>query len=293
LPFRIAHSGNTFTERLMTRLTLDRTYRFAALALMLTFGAAPAQAQGATATGRSYTLNGIEMYVETHGSGDPLVLLHGFGGAGAMWGTMVQELATQYRVIVPDLRGHGRSTNPSRQFTHRQSALDVLALMDSLGITRFKAMGISTGGMTLLHVATREPSRIEAMVLIGATIYFPEQARVIMRASTVDRLRPADYERGRRIHARGDEQTRELEEQFHAFKDSYDDMNFTRPFLSTISARTLIVHGDRDEFFPVEIPLEMYRGIPNAELWIIPGGYHVPIFDPAVPFVARARAFLK
>lgn len=252
-----------------------------------------ASAASAQTTGRSYTLNGIEMHVESHGQGEPLVLLHAFGASGAMWGEMVRELATQYRVIVPDLRGHGRSTNPSQQFTHRQSARDVLALMDSLGITRFKAMGISTGGMTLLHVATSEPSRVEAMVLIGATIYFPEQARAIMRASTVDRLRAADYERGRQIHARGDAQTRELEAQFHAFKDSYDDMNFTGPYLSTITARTLIVHGDRDEFFPVEIALEMYRGIPNAQLWLIPGGRHVPIFAAAVPFVATARSFLK
>lgn len=267
--------------------------RLGLIFLTAVLGASGVHAQGTALTGRSYALNGIEMYVESHGEGEPLVLLHGFGGAGSMWGSMVAELATQYRVIVPDLRGHGRSTNPSQQFTHRQSAQDVLALVDSLGIDRFKAMGISTGGMTLLHVATREPSRVEAMVLIGATIYFPEQAREIMRISTVDRLRPADYERGRRIHARGDEQTRELEAQFHAFKDSYDDMNFTGPYLSTITARTLIVHGDRDEFFPVEIPLEMYRGIPNAQLWIIPGGKHVPIFMPGVPFVATARAFLN
>lgn len=267
--------------------------RTAFLLLTLALGAAGAQAQGTAATGRTYALNGIEMYVESHGAGEPLVLIHGFGAAGAMWGSMVSELATQYRVIVPDLRGHGRSTNPSREFTFRQSALDIMALMDSLGVDRFKAMGISAGGMTLLHVATREPSRVEAMVLIGAATYFPEQARVIMRASTVDRLRPADYERGRQLHARGDEQTRELEAQFHGFKDSYDDVNFTLPYLSQITARTLIVHGDRDEFFPVEIPMEMYRGIPNSQLWIIPGGGHVPIFEPGVEFVTTVRAFLK
>ena len=70
-------------------------------------------------------------------------------------------------------------------------------------------------------------------------------------------------------------------------------MNFTRPYLSTVSARTLIVHGDRDQFFPVEIPLEMYRSIPNAQLWIIPQGGHVPIFDPLVPFAPTALRFLN
>jgi hypothetical protein len=97
----------------------------------------------------------------------------------------------------------------------------------------------------------------------------------------------------RRVHKHGDEQIRALRQQFHDFKDSYDDMNFTGPYLSTITARTLIVHGDRDEFFPVSIPVEMYRSIPNAALWIVPSGGHVPIFDPKVPFVATALDFLS
>jgi pimeloyl-ACP methyl ester carboxylesterase len=73
---------------------------------------------------------------------------------------------------------------------------------------------------------------------------------------------------------------------------SYDDMNFTRPYLSTITARTLIIHGDRDRFFPVEIPVEMYQSIPNSALWIIPNGGHVPIHGGRVPFVSKAVEFL-
>jgi pimeloyl-ACP methyl ester carboxylesterase len=76
-------------------------------------------------------------------------------------------------VIIPDLRGHGWSTNPAKTFTHRQSAADVLALLDHLALKRVRAMGISTGGMTLLHVATRQTDRIDAMVLIGADVILP------------------------------------------------------------------------------------------------------------------------
>jgi pimeloyl-ACP methyl ester carboxylesterase len=148
-------------------------------------------------------------------------------------------------------------------------------------------MGISTGGMTLLHMATQQASRVQAMVLIGATIYFPEQAREIMRRATVESLTPRMYEQRRQYHKHGDEQIKALQQQFHQFKDSYDDMNFTGPYLSTITARTLIVHGDRDQFFPVSIPVEMYRSIPNSALWIIPRGGHVPIFDPAIPFTGN------
>lgn len=246
----------------------------------------------ASAPGATVTLDGLEMYYEISGRGESLLLLHGFNASGRVWDKFIPELSRRFRVIVPDLRGHGRSTNPQNQFTHRQSAKDVFGFLDKLGITRLKAMGISTGGMTLIHMATQQPDRVEAMVLIGATIYFPEQARAIMRRSTVESLAAADYERLRRIHTHGDEQIRSLRQQFNAFKDSYDDMNFTGPLLSTITARTLIIHGDRDEFFPVAIPVEMYRSIPRAALWIVPNGGHVPIHDPKVPFLVTTEAFL-
>ena len=98
--------------------------------------------------------------------------------------------------------------------------------------------------------------------------------------------------------ARDDSQIRELAKQFGDFKDSYEDMNFTPPLLGTIKARTLIVHGDRDEFFPVSIPVEMYQAIRGSALWIIPNGDHVPIFgaharefqDVVLPFLRGERA---
>jgi len=239
--------------------------------------------------GRTVRVNDIEMYYEERGAGEPLVLMHGFGSCGKRWQPFAARLAEHFRLIIPDLRGHGRSTNPAGVFTHRQAAADVFALLDQLGVTRFRAMGTSTGGMTLLHMATRQPSRVEAMVLIGATHYFPEQARAIMRKVSERGTTPRD----RQCAARGDAQVRELSKQFGDFKDNYDDMNFTAPYLGTIKARTLIVHGDRDEFFPVSIPVEMYSAIPGSALWIIPQGGHVPIFgahsreflDVAVPFL--------
>jgi len=94
--------------------------------------------------------------------------------------------------------------------------------------------------------------------------------------------------------SRGDEQTREVLRQFNALKDNYDDMNFTEPYLSTITARTLIVHGDRDEFFPIHFAVGMYRAIPDAALWIIPNGGHVPILGELAPaFQDEALAFLE
>jgi pimeloyl-ACP methyl ester carboxylesterase len=237
-------------------------------------------AQVPAGRGATAHANDIDMYYEVRGTGEPLVLLHPWGACGAIWSSFADSLAAKYRLITIDMRGHGRSTNPAHAFTHRQSALDVLALLDQLGIQRFKAMGMSSGGMTLLHIATRQPNRVEAMVLIGATSSFPDQARAGMRMTTSLKALPPEVRAGyEHCAARGAPQSEELVAQFNGFKDSYDDMNFTAPYLGTIKARTLIVHGDRDPFFPVSIPIEMYHAIPNAALWIVPNGGHIPILD--------------
>lgn len=246
------------------------------------------------AHGHTAAINGMQMYYEVYGDGSPLVLLHGFFRSTLVWEPYLTELAAHFKLIVVDLRGHGRSTNPTGRFTHSQSARDLFALLDTLGIERFQAMGISSGGMTLLHMATQQPQRIEAMVLIGATAYFGAETRAIQRERTVESLSDEDWETLRQHHHYGDEQIRMLVNQFRGFADSYDDMNFTAPYLSTIRARTLIVHGDRDDHFPVAIPVEMYEAIPQAYLWIVPNGGHVPITgDRAQVFTQTVSEFLR
>lgn len=134
-------------------------------------------------------INGFQMYVEDRGNGEPLLLLHGGTGVGADWKLVFTGGdPAGFRVLVPDLRGHGRSTNPSRIFTFRQAARDVLTLLDRLGVRRVKAIGLSMGAKTLLHMATEQPGRIDAMVLASATPYFPSQARQAMARFSVDAL---------------------------------------------------------------------------------------------------------
>ena len=240
-------------------------------------------------------VNGFQMYYEERGVGDPLLLLHGGTGIGADW----QHVFTGgdpagFRVIVPDLRGHGRSTNPSRTFTFRQAARDVLALLDGLGVPRVKAIGLSMGAKTLLHMATQQPGRVDTMVLVSATPYFPAQVRAAMAQFTVDSFSGAEWETQRKRHVHGDDQIRMLYDQMRGLKDSHDDMAFTPPLLATIVARTLVVHGDRDPLYPVEMAMELFRSIPASHLWIVPNGGHGPIFGPMAPaFVQTALSFLR
>lgn len=240
-------------------------------------------------------INGMHMHYEIRGHGEPLLLLHGFMGIGTDWSHIFKDLQPRdgFQFIVPDLRGHGRSTNPSGVFTHRQSALDVFALLDHLQIDRCKAIGMSCGGNTLLHMATQQPVRIDAMVVISATSYFPKEARELMAQVTLDGKTEAEWQLLRNRHKLGDEQIRLLFTQGRAMKDSLDDVNFTPPLLSTIIARTLIVHGDRD-FYPVEIIADMHSAIRKSYLAVIPNGGHGPIFrEHTAYFLQIAWPFLR
>ena len=246
-------------------------------------------------------LNGISLHYELRGDGPPLLLLHGGTGCHADWAHAGREhFEREYRLILPDARSHGNSAVPDwnelpKTLTHRQCALDALALLDHLKIERCKAIGVSMGGNVLLHMATMQPERIEAMVIVSATPYFPEQARKIMAAVPAPNDQPAsEWERMRRAHKFGDDQIRALWQWGRSLKDSYDDMNFTPADLAKIRARTLIVQGDRDFLYPVEMSVEMYRAIPNSSLWIVTGGSHGPIFfDAAARFAETALAFLR
>ena len=114
-----------------------------------------------------------------------------------------------------------------------------------------------------------------------------------MAQFSADRLTDQEWKVMRHRHKHGDEQIQELYRLGNGFKDSNDDMNFTSPYLNLITAQSLIVHGDRDPFYPIEISLELFRSIRRSALWIVPNGSHVPIFGKqAEHFAETAIAFL-
>ncbi|SRR6266571_171291 len=239
-------------------------------------------------------VNGIELHWEEVGEGEPLLWLHGGMGCGADWQYIFPEPPPRYRLIAPDLRGHGASTNPSGAFTFRQCASDLRALLRHLHLPSVKAIGLSGGGIAALHMATAEPSCMKAMVLVSAPPYFPPQARSLQRQFSEAMVGDAEMERMRKRHPRGEPQLRQLIGIARGFADSYDDVNFTPPYLSTITADTLIVFGDRDPLYPVSLAFELHAAIPRSFLWVVPGGGHGPVFREAAPrFVETALSFLR
>lgn len=272
-------------------LLCKHLWAIGAVAALLICQAPPAQAGQSEET---VHLNGIDLRYRDVGTGEVLLLLHSFGSCASQWKLVEKELSAHYRLIIPDLREHGRSTDPENLFSMLQSAEDIAALLDHLQLRQIRAMGISAGGMTLLHLASRQPERVTAMVLIGVAPRFPEETRAIMRASIWDQLPQSTRDAYRPCAVRGEKQMKQLISKFHSFKDSYEDLSFTADSLALVRARTMIVNGDRDPYFPVELPVEIYRGISRSRLWIVPGGGHVPVFGRQLPeFLRVAQSFLS
>jgi pimeloyl-ACP methyl ester carboxylesterase len=246
-----------------------------ALVVALLAPAAIGAQEPVSSRGRFSEVNGARMYFEDHGSGDPLLLLHNFGATASVWQPYIADFSNRFRVIAWDMRGHGRSSTPDATdvFLHANAANDLLAIMDSLGIRKARAIGASAGGITLLHAATVAPERFEALVLVGAQIYYSQAVRKWIESAGPGEDNPELMKLYSQRH--GPERGRQVARQFWRFRNLYGDPAFTPDKLGQISARVLIVHGDND-FVPITQAWEMFNGISGSRLWIVPNGGHLP-----------------
>src|SRR3954454_499222 len=128
------------------------------------------QPTGPTVPGEYATVNGIRLYVETHGDGRPMILLHGGLGSGEMFSPILSSLAEQHRVISVDLQGHGRTADIDRPIDVRLMADDIAALIDHLELDPPDLVGYSLGGGVALHTAAKYPAEIRRLVVISANI---------------------------------------------------------------------------------------------------------------------------
>ena len=121
-----------------------------------------------TGTGQYVDLDGLHLYYEVHGSGRPLILLHGGLGSGEMFGPVIPALVAGGRqVIAPDLQGHGRTADIDRPLDIRLMADDISALIRHLELEKVDVMGYSLGGGTALFTAVKHPELVNRLVLVS------------------------------------------------------------------------------------------------------------------------------
>jgi len=124
----------------------------------------------AKGTGQYAEVNGINLYYETHGSGRPLVLLHGGLGSGEMFGPVLPTIAERHEVVVVDLQGHGRTADIDRPLDVRLMAGDIAALIDHLGLAAPDVVGYSLGGGVALQTAAKYPAKVRRLVMVSANL---------------------------------------------------------------------------------------------------------------------------
>jgi pimeloyl-ACP methyl ester carboxylesterase len=120
--------------------------------------------------GKYADVNGINLYYSVHGSGRPLILLHGGLMSSELFGPVIPMLAERHQVIAVDLQGHGRTADIDRPIDVRLMADDIAALIDHLGLDRPDVVGYSMGGGVALQTAVRHPAKVRRLVVVSANI---------------------------------------------------------------------------------------------------------------------------
>lgn len=218
-------------------------------------------------------VNGIDMYYEVYGEGEPLLLLHGWIQSSVFWSEYIPKYAQHFKVYAIDLRGHGRSSQVTPDFTIEKSSKDILSLLDYLQLKKVKAIGLSYGGLTLLKLASSNPGRIASMVLIGAWHDYNGGENSDDSTTFSYESLPSSFIDGlKEIHHHSESQIKAL------FDPNLDyQIKLSVRELKAINTKTLIVHGDRDEILGIDPALALYENLPYSALWIVPNTGHIAI----------------
>jgi pimeloyl-ACP methyl ester carboxylesterase len=255
---------------------------------------------------RNYALvNGINMYYEIHGTGQPLVLLHGaFSAIGTSFGALVPELAKTRQVVGFELQGHGRTADIDRPMTLEGMADDVAAAIRQLGLGPADLFGYSMGAAVALHVAIRHPEVVRKLVLASVSYQMSGIHPGLMDG--LGEMKPEMmhgspwHEEYMRIAPNPDNFARLFAKKTEMDRGIKD---IPAEAIRAIKAPTLLIVGDSDLIRP-EHAVEMFRllgggvfgdtpaGLPNSQLAVLPGTSHVTVVYQADLLLAMIPRFL-
>jgi pimeloyl-ACP methyl ester carboxylesterase len=212
-------------------------------------------------TGQYAEVNGVNLYFEIHGTGRPMILLHGGLGSGEMFGPTLPQLAERHQVILPDLQGHGRTADIDRPIDIRLMADDIAALIDHLGLDKPDVVGYSLGGGVALFTAVKHPDKVRRLVAASAHAWrsaippemLAQQAQVNAAAAEFMKDTPM-YELYQRVAPRPEDFPRLLDKVGESMAQDYDYSEEVR----SLQVPTLLVAADAD-MAPPSHYVEMFK----------------------------------
>jgi pimeloyl-ACP methyl ester carboxylesterase len=228
-------------------------------------------------------VNGLKMYYEIHGAGNPLVLIHGGGSTiQSTFGRVLHTFAKTHKVIAVELQAHGRTADIDKPLSFEKDADDVAALLKQLNIDKADIFGFSNGASTTLQFAIRHPD-LANKIIIASTFYNRNGAP----AWFWDFINKASFQGMPQLlkdaFLKVNPDTNALHRMYErdiARMQSFPDISQEQ--MKTIRAPALIITGDRDVTTP-EHAAEMHRLLINSRLAIIPGGHGEYIGEITTP----------
>jgi pimeloyl-ACP methyl ester carboxylesterase len=254
-------------------------------------------------TGMYIEANGLEVYYEDYGEGEPLMLIHGGTATSQSWASHLPAFTEHFEVFTPDSRGHGRTDNPTGELGYRVMADDLASLIDALGLQRPLVLGYSDGGQIALELGLRYPGLARALVLGGTQFRFSEAyleaVRSLLGITEGEELDTEKLEREQpewvaylceaHGHVYGPEYWRTYVKQIAALW--LRPLRYTPEDISAVTDPVLLLVGDRDGVCTEE-SVELFGVLPNAELAVAPASDHGFIEAKAGLFDALALDFL-
>ncbi|RON50073.1 alpha/beta fold hydrolase [Pseudomonas frederiksbergensis] len=250
---------------------------------------------------------GCNLHYEEYGHGTPLLLVHGLGSSTLDWEMQIPVLAARYRVIVPDVRGHGRSDKPRERYSIAGFSADLIALMEHLNLGPTHYVGLSMGGIIGFQLAVDQPQRLKSLCIVNS------QPQVKMQ-------KPSDYwwlakrwcmarllnmetigkALGRMLFPKPDQADlrQKIAERWakndkHAYLASFDALVGwgVQERLSRITCPTLVISADHD-YTPVSAKEDYVKLLPDARLVVIADSRHATPLDQPERFNQTLLEFL-
>lgn len=234
------------------------------------------------AAGHTFTHDGVKLYYETYGAGEPLLLIHGNGGSIHDMSAQIAHFRKRYKVIAMDSRDQGRSADSPDKLTYEKMTDDLAALLDHLKSGPVNVLGWSDGGIEALLLGVRHPDKVKKIAAMAANLNPTEQA-----------LSPDVLAMVKEWMASVPAAERETPEGRRKMKVTgmmLEEPNIDPKALETIKAPTLILAGDHD-LIRDEHTVEIYHHVPNSQLAIFPNATHMIPFDNPTLFNGTVERF--
>lgn len=251
---------------------------------VLLLGAAASAQPAKPAVGKFFTHDGVKLYYEDHGSGEPVLIIHGNGGSTADVKAQIEYFSKKYRVIAMDSRDHGRSADSREKLTYEKMTADQAALLDHLKTGPVNVLGWSDGGIEGLLLAIRYPAKVKKLAAMAANLNPSDKAlhpeAVALIKQMVESMK-AEHEK-----------TPKLARELKVTEMMLHEPQMDPKLLESIQAPVLVLAGDHDVIAD-EHTLEIFHRIPNSQLCIFPNATHMIPFDDPETFNAAVDRFFR